>query len=181
MTPDEAWKVFETADLLCDEGQVRGAIARLAVEITAKLKDRNPLVLAVMGGSVFFAGNLLPLLRFPLEFDYVQASRYGKATSGGSIVWTVEPGENVRGRAVLVLDDILDGGETLAAIRDRVKLLGAEAFYSAVLTDKDTGRAKPAVPDFVGLKLPNRYVFGCGMDVSGAWRNLPAIYAVKGS
>jgi hypoxanthine phosphoribosyltransferase len=180
MTPDEAWKVFETADLLCDEGQVRGAIARLAVEITAKLKDRNPLVLAVMGGSVFFAGNLLPLLRFPLEFDYVQASRYGKATSGGSIVWTVEPGENVRGRAVLVLDDILDGGETLAAIRDRVKLLGAEAFYSAVLTDKDTGRAKPAVPDFVGLKLPNRYVFGCGMDVSGAWRNLPAIYAVKG-
>jgi hypoxanthine phosphoribosyltransferase len=181
MTPDEAWKIFETADLLCDEAQVREAIARLAADITATLRDRNPLVLAVMGGSVFFAGNLLPLLRFPLEFATVQASRYGKATSGGSIVWTVEPGENVKGRTVLVLDDILDGGETLAAIRDRVKLLGAEAFYSAVLTDKDTGRAKPAVPDFVGLKLPNRYVFGCGMDVSGAWRNLPAIYAVKGS
>jgi len=181
MTPEEAWKIFETADLLCDEAQVREAIARLAVDITAKLRDRNPLVLAVMGGSVFFAGNLLPLLRFPLEFDYVQASRYGKATSGGSIVWTVEPGENVRGRTVLVLDDILDGGETLAAIRDRVKLLGAQAFYSAVLTDKDIGHPKPAVPDFVGLKLPNRYVFGCGMDVSGAWRNLPAIYAVKGS
>jgi hypoxanthine phosphoribosyltransferase len=181
MTPEESWRILETADLLCDETQVRAAIARLAIEITARLKDRYPLVLAVMGGSIVFAGNLLPLLRFPLEFDYVQASRYGKDTSGGRIVWTVEPGENVRGRTVLVLDDILDGGDTLAAIRDRVKLLGAAEFFSAVLTDKDIGRAKPAVPDFVGLKLPNRYVFGCGMDVSGAWRNLPAIYAVKGS
>jgi hypoxanthine phosphoribosyltransferase len=181
VTPEEAWKIFDSADLLCDETRVRDAIARLAVEIAAVLKDRNPLVLAVMGGSVFFAGNLLPQLRFPLEFDYVSTSRYGKATSGGKVVWKVEPGENVKGRTVLVLDDILDGGETLAAIRDRVRQMGAAAFYSAVLTDKEIGRAKPIAPDFVGLKLPNRYVFGCGMDVSGAWRNLPAIYAVKGS
>jgi len=181
MTPEEAWKILRSADLLCDEGQVRDAITRLAAQITARVKDAYPLVLAVMGGSIFFAGNLLPLLRFPLEFDYVQASRYGNATSGGRIVWTVEPGDNVRGRTVLVLDDILDGGDTLAAIRDRVAALGAAAFLSAVLTDKDTGRAKPIAPDFVGLRLPNRYVFGCGMDVSGAWRNLPAIYAVKGA
>jgi hypoxanthine phosphoribosyltransferase len=181
MTPDEAWKILQSADLICDEAEVRDAIAKLATDITAILKDRYPLVLAVMGGSIFFAGNLLPRLRFPLEFDYVQASRYGRATTGGKIVWTVEPGDNVKGRTVLVLDDILDGGETLTAIRDRVNLLGAAAFFSAVLTDKDLGRAKPIVPDFVGLKLPNRFVFGCGMDVSGAWRNLPAIYAVKGS
>jgi hypoxanthine phosphoribosyltransferase len=181
MTPEEAWKVFESADLLCDEAEVRAAIARLADEITAELKGSNPLVLAVMGGSIFFAGNLLPLLRFPLELDTIEASRYGKSTSGGRIVWTVEPGDNVKGRTVLVLDDILDGGETLAAIRDRVKLLGAREFFSAVLTDKDIGRTKPIVPDFIGLKLPNRYVFGCGMDVSEAWRNLPAIYAVKGT
>jgi len=181
MTPDEAWKTLEAADLLCDETQVRTAIVRLAADITARLKDSNPLVLAVMGGSIFFAGHLLPLLRFPLEFATIQASRYGKATSGGRIVWTVEPGENVKGRIVLVLDDILDGGDTLAAILARVKALGATGVFSAVLTDKDIGRSKPAVPDFVGLKLPNRYVFGCGMDVSGAWRNLPAIYAVRGS
>jgi len=181
VTPDEAWKVFHSADLLFDEAQVRAAIARLAAEITSRLKDSNPLVLAVMGGSVFFAGNLLPLLRFPLEFDCVFTSRYGKATSGGKLAWKVEPGENVRGRSVLVLDDILDGGETLAAIRDRLKEMGPAGVFTAVLTDKDLGRAKPIVPDFVGLKLPNRYVFGCGMDVSEAWRNLPAIYAVKGT
>ena len=181
MTPEEAWKILESAELLCDEARVRDAIARLGDEITAKLKGSNPLVLAVMGGSVFFAGNLLPRLRFPLEFDCVFASRYGRSTSGGKFAWKVEPGDNVRGRTVLVLDDILDGGETLAAIRDRVRQMGPAAFFSAVLTDKEIGRKKPIVPDFIGLKLPNRYVFGCGMDVSGAWRNLPAIYAVKGA
>ncbi len=181
MAPDEAWEILESSDLLCDEAEVRAAIARLASEITKSLRDRHPLVLAVMRGAVFFAGHLLPLLRFPLEFDYVHASRYGDATSGGKLVWKVEPPDNVKGRSVLVLDDILDGGETLAAICDRVRSLGAAAVCSAVLTDKDIGRRKPIVPDFIGLKLPNRYVFGCGMDVSGAWRNLPAIYAVKGS
>lgn len=181
MTPEEAWKILDNADLLKDEVEVRAAIARLGREITAVLKDRYPLVLAVMGGSIFFAGHLLSELRFPIEFDYIHASRYGKGTSGGAVVWTVEPRENVRGRNVLVLDDILDGGETLAAIRDRVLSLGAAAFYSAVLTDKAIGRDKPIVSDFVGFTLPNRYVFGCGMDVLGAWRNLPAIYAVKGA
>ena len=181
MTPDEAWKILESADLLCDEAAVRAEIARLAAEITASLKGRYPLVLAVMGGSVLFAGHLDAQVLFSVVFFTIRLSRYGKATSGGRIVWTVAPRENVRGRCVLVLDDILDGGETLAAIRDRVNSLGAAAFYSAVLTDKDIGRDKPIVPDFVGLKLPNRYVFGCGMDVSGAWRNLPEIYAVKDS
>jgi hypoxanthine phosphoribosyltransferase len=181
MPPEQAWKILNSAELLCSEAQVRSAIDRMANDITSKLRDRYPLVLAVMGGSVFFAGNLLPLLRFPLEFDYIHASRYGDATSGSKVVWKVQPSENVRNRAVLVLDDILDGGDTLAAIRDLTLSRGATAFHCAVLTEKDTGRPKPIVADFVGLRLPNRYVFGCGMDVSGAWRNLPAIYAVKGS
>ena len=181
MTPVEAWRILDAADCLLDETAVQAAIVRLAAEISASLKDRYPLVLAVMGGSIVFAGHLLPHLRFPLEFDYIHVSRYGRATSGGKIEWTVPPRNNVAGRAVLVLDDILDGGDTLAAIRDRVLSLGAEACFCAVLADKDTGREKPIVPDFIGLKLPNRYVFGCGMDISGAWRNLPAIYAAKES
>lgn len=181
MSPEQAWKTLESAELLCTEVQVRSAIGRMAEQIAAELADSYPLVLAVMGGSVFFAGMLLPMLRFPLEFDYIHASRYGDATSGGKVVWKVEPGENVRGRTVLVLDDILDGGQTLAAIRDLILARGAAAVLCAVLTEKETGRPKPIAADFTGLKLPDRYVFGCGMDVSGAWRNLPAIYAVKGS
>ena len=93
--------------------------------------------------------------------------------------WKVEPKGNVAGRVVLVLDDILDIGDTMLAIRQRILALGAEAFYSAVLTDKQKGQAKPIYADFVGLSLPDRYVFGCGMDAHGIWRNLPAIYALK--
>ena len=132
-----------------------------------------------MGGAVIFTGQLLPLLRFPLSFDYLHLTRYRNTTRGGRIEWKVFPHEAVAGRVVLVVDDILDEGDTLLEIRTRVLAAGAERFYCAVFADKDIGKAKPIAADFVGLPLPNRYVFGFGMDVEGAWRNLPAIYAVK--
>jgi len=174
-----AWQILETAELIHSAAAVDAAIARVAVEITATLKDRYPLVLLVMGGAVVFAGRILPLLNFPLDFDYIHASRYGATTSGGPVDWKVEPKGNVKGRVVLVLDDILDIGDTMLAIRQRILGLGAEAFYSAVLTDKKKNQPKPIDADFVGLSLPDRYVFGCGMDAHGIWRNLPAIYALN--
>jgi hypoxanthine phosphoribosyltransferase len=108
-------------------------------------------------------------------------SRYGSNQQGGKLHWKVEPRENVRGKVVLVLDDVLDEGETLAAIRQRVMDMGASKFYCAVFADKVNGRAKPIRADFVGMELPNRFVFGFGMDINGAWRNLPAVYAVPES
>ena len=174
-----AWQILETAELIHSAAAVDAAIERVAAEIAATLKDRYPLVLSVMGGAVVFTGRILPLLKFPLDFDYIHASRYAAATSGGPVHWKVEPKGNVAGRVVLVLDDILDIGDTMLAIRQRILGLGAEAFYSAVLTDKQKGQAKPIYADFVGLSLPDRYVFGCGMDAHGIWRNLPAIYALK--
>ena len=107
-------------------------------------------------------------------------TRYGRGTAGGELTWVVEPRASVAGRVVLVLDDILDEGITLAAIKARLMAQGVGECLVAVLTEKELGREKPIRPDFVGLRLPNRYVFGCGMDVNGAWRNLPAIYALKG-
>ncbi len=176
----EAERILDTAELIYSAEVVADTVSRMAADITAAaLSDRYPLVLSVMGGAVVFTGQLLPLLRFPLDFDYVHASRYHNKTSGGQIDWKVMPRENVQGRVVLVLDDILDEGITLAAIRERIMENGATAFYSAVLADKDIGRSKPISADFVGVTLPNRYVFGFGMDVHGAWRNLPAIYAMK--
>ena len=181
MNSSEAWAVLETADEICTADAVESAVARMADEITARLAGSFPLVLAVMGGAVVFSGRLLPRLRFPLEFDYIQVSRYGDGTKGGGISWKVEPRENVEGRTVLVLDDILDEGATLAEIKRRVLGLKANAFYSAVFSNKDIGRDKPVAPDFVGVTLPNRFVFGYGMDVGGIWRNLPAVYAVRES
>ena len=179
MIAEEAWKILKSAELVCDAQTVHAAIVRLGREITEQLADRNPLALVVMRGGVFFAGQLLPLLRFPLELDYVHASRYGNETTGGYLEWKSLPPQSIRGRCVLVLDDILDAGETLAAIREHLLKAGVESCFLAVLTEKNTGLAKPVKADFVGLTVPNKYLFGCGLDVSGAWRNLPEIYALK--
>ena len=176
---DDATKVLGAAEELFSADVVAQAVERMAVDIEAKLSQCYPLVLSIMGGAMVFSGQLLPLLRFPLNFDYLHVSRYHNDTRGGDINWKVKPQENVRDRVVLVLDDILDEGVTLAAIRERVMNQGATTFYSAVLADKNIGRSKPIDPDFVGLTVPDRYVFGFGMDIHGAWRNLPAIYALK--
>lgn len=180
MDSSEARRLLETADVVCPEKEIQGALARMAGEITAALSDANPLVLPVMGGAVVFTGYLLPLLKFPLEFDYLHVTRYRGSTRGGNEVqWKVQPQSQVKGRTVLVLDDILDEGNTLAAIRERLLGEGAARFFSAVLADKAIGRPKPIRADFVGIQVPDRYVFGFGMDVNEYWRNLPAIYALR--
>ena len=176
-----SWAFLEESDLVCGAAEVEAAIGKVAAEVQQHFKDKYPLVLVVMGGAVVFAGQLLPRLRLPLDVDYLHASRYGTATSGGGIDWRVEPPHGVRGRAVLVLDDILDGGQTMCAIRDRVLALGAESFSCAVLVEKMLQREKPLTADFVGLRIPDRFVFGCGMDAKGFWRNLPEIRAMRGS
>lgn len=179
LSADEAKRLLISADQIYSAAEVAQAVGRLADEISVRLADRLPLVLSVMGGSVVFTGQLLPLLNFPLDFDYIHVSRYGDATHGGAIHWKVGPRDIVADRVVLVLDDILDEGQTLAAVRSRILQAGAREFYSAVFADKDIGRSKPIRADFVGLRVPDRFVFGFGMDVNGAWRNLPAIYALK--
>jgi hypoxanthine phosphoribosyltransferase len=122
---------------------------------------------------------VLPKLRFPLDFDYIHASRYGGATRGADVQWRVSPPQEVRGRSVLVLDDILDGGDTMAAIRQRLLELGASDFQCAVLVEKMLARKKPIRADYVGLTIEDRFVFGCGMDAKGFWRNLPEIRAMR--
>jgi hypoxanthine phosphoribosyltransferase len=180
MSPQEAQKIFDEADLVVSADESAAAVRRMAVDISERLAALNPLVLAVMGGAVVFTGQLLPQLCFPLDFDYLHVTRYGDVTQGGKLQWIVEPRAPVAGRVVLVLDDILDEGVTLAAISQRLLEQGATQVLCAVFADKQLGRSKPIAADFVGVHLPNRYVFGYGMDVKGAWRNLPAVYAVKG-
>ncbi|MBV2234139.1 MAG: hypoxanthine-guanine phosphoribosyltransferase [Sterolibacterium sp.] len=175
----EAQRILNEAELICAADEVAAAMDRLGAAITTQLAEAFPLVLTVMGGAVVFAGQLLTRLTFPLQCDYVHVSRYNNATRGSELQWVRETHQPVSGRSVLVLDDILDEGITLAAIKARLLAQGAAAVYTAVLADKQIGCDKPLVADFIGLTLPDRYVFGCGMDVAGLWRNLPAIYALK--
>jgi len=174
-----AQEVLKNSEIIFSEGEVQAAVLRMAREINTVLSEHHPLVLSVMGGAVVFTGQLLPLLNFPLDFDYVHVSRYGNSQQGGEMHWKVAPHENVRGRVVLVVDDILDEGETLNAVKQRVMALGATSFYSAIFADKLNGKTKPIKADFVGVEVPDRFVFGYGMDIHGAWRNLPAIFATK--
>ena len=176
---ETAWAFLKESDLIASAAEVQSAVQRLATEIEKEFARKYPLVLAVMGGAVVFAGQILPLLRFPLDFDYVHASRYGAMTRGSSIEWRVRPPALVRGRKVLVLDDIHDHGETMKAIRDGLLELGAQSVHSAVLVEKNLNTKKPISADFVGLRIPDRFVFGCGMDAKGYWRNLPEIRAMK--
>lgn len=171
--------LLQQSELLFTEQQVNAAIGRIAEQITLTLAESRPVALCVMTGGAVFAGKLLPLLDFPLEFDYVQASRYRNSTQGHEIVWAVQPKSSLAGRTVLLLDDILDEGLTLVEVVKKCRDAGAVDVRVAVMTEKDTGRVKPIQADFVGLTVPDRYVFGCGMDVHGWWRNLPAIYALK--
>lgn len=179
LSAQRASEILQQAELLKSAEEVQAALLSVAGQINAALRDQHPLVLSVMGGAVVFSGQLLPLLDFPLDFDYVHVSRYGDARTGGKMHWKVEPHESVKNRIVLLLDDILDEGHTLSALQERVIALGALRCYSAVFADKKHGRSKPVHADFVGMDLPDRFVFGYGMDIEGAWRNLPAIYALK--
>ena len=175
----EALRLLSEADLLFSADQVKTAVEKMAKEITAAMQDEFPIVLSVMGGAAVFTGQLLPQLTFPLEFGAIEVTRYNNDIQGRDIARRLAPRDNVRGRTVLVVDDILDEGITLAAIRNKLTDMGARKFYSAVFADKDLQRDKPVQADFVGVKVPNRYVFGYGMDAYGLWRNLPAIYALK--
>lgn len=178
MTPAAAQALLTEAELIHSADAVEQALTRLAQDINERIGGLHPLVLCVMGGAVVFAGSLLPRLGFPLEFDYVHVSRYGDATAGGTLRWIATPHAEVAGRTILLLDDILDEGVTLAAIRERLAAQGASTVYAAVLAEKSLDHPKSARAEFVGLTVPDRFVFGFGMDVHGAWRNLPAIYAL---
>jgi hypoxanthine phosphoribosyltransferase len=178
--PGEARVARERAERLASAEEVAAALARMAVAITARLGDRNPLLLAVMTGGMVPAGLLVPQLDFPFELDYLQVSRYRDTIRGGELEWRHHPARPLSGRHVLVIDDILDEGWTLQAIVAACRDEGAAAVLSAVLVEKRRPRDSGAVADFIGLELPDRYLFGYGMDYGGYLRGAPGIYAVDG-
>lgn len=158
---------------------VQAALDRMARDITARLSGAHPIVMTVMNGGLVFAGQLLPRLPFALEVSYVHVRRYGRETKGGELVWIAGPQESVTGRTVLLLDDILDEGQTLLAIRSRLYELGASEVLLAAFAVKIRQELPKVMADFTGLRVPDRFVFGFGMDVGGRWRNLPSIRALS--
>ncbi|HAC34512.1 MAG TPA: hypoxanthine-guanine phosphoribosyltransferase [Gammaproteobacteria bacterium] len=174
----EAVAVRKSADQLFSQAVVTEAIKRLAAEVSSRFGDTNPLVLMVPRGGCYVAAKLMELLDFPLEFDLLQLTRYQNQTSGGELEVRATPATKLQGRHLIIVDDILDQGITLQALIDFCALRNPASVSSLVLVDKQCQRAVDIEADLVGIRAPDRYLFGCGMDYKGYWRNLPAIYAV---
>ncbi|TFH72326.1 hypoxanthine-guanine phosphoribosyltransferase [Gammaproteobacteria bacterium LSUCC0112] len=173
--------VFTNARCLFSAQDIARAMDAMANDISTALRDTNPVLLCVMNGGVIFTGQLATRLQFPLQMDYVHATRYREQLSGADLHWRVIPATSLQGRTVLVLDDIFDEGETLSAIKLWCENEGAEKVYTAVLVDKQHNRKTAALKhaDFTALYAEDFYLFGYGMDYKGYWRNAPGIYAVE--
>jgi hypoxanthine phosphoribosyltransferase len=175
--PERVEAARRSAECVYPAAEVIAAVDRLAVRLTVALADENPLLLCVLNGGLPFTGALMQRLQFPLTLSYVHVGRYGDAILGGELTWHARPQEDLSGRHVLLIDDILDEGVTLAALEDWCRCEGASAVTTAVLLEKGAGGRAT----FAALPCPDRYVFGWGMDFEGYWRNLPDIYALDAS
>lgn len=179
MEQQELNRVFEESELLHTATEINAVYDRMAADIQAVMADTNPIVLSILTGGLIPAGQLLPRLNIRLELDYLHATRYRGGTRGGELHWITRPTIPLQGRTILVIDDILDEGLTLKAIRKYCADQGAKKVYTAVLVEKKLSPRPARVNvDFAGIEVDNRYVFGCGMDYHGYYRNLPEIRAV---
>ena len=178
--PSKIQEVYEKSTQLFTTEEVDAAMDRMALDIHRELHDQNPVLLCVMIGGLVLLGNLLPRLDFPLEVDYVHATRYRGDISGKDLHWKVKPSADLKGRTVLIVEDILDGGITLAAIVAELEALGAKTVLTAVLLDKYQKRVEHGLKhaDFVGLQVEDHYIFGYGMDYNNYLRNAPGIFVV---
>lgn len=178
--PADIKEVYEKSTCIYSHNEVEAALDRMAKQIHDQLSDKNPILLCVMIGGFVCLGHLLTRLDFPLETNYVHATRYRSGLSGGEIHWKVKPPASVKDRTVLVVDDILDGGITLSAILKELHEMGAKEVLSAVLVDKYKKRVPNGLEkaDFVGLEVEDQYVFGYGLDYHEYLRNASGIYMV---
>ena len=170
------------SDRVLDRATIEAAIDAMGARIAADYAGEVPVFLTIMQGGLPFAARLAMAIGArgtDLAFDYLHATRYRGATSGGELAWKHRPATPLRGRRVLLVDDIVDEGHTLAAVRAWCRDEGAKDVRIAAMVVKQHGRCVPGlVADYAGPGVPDRYVFGYGMDFHEQGRNLPAIYAL---
>ena len=173
---DEIDNVISKATRLFTVEEVDSALQQLAHELSDTYSTKNPVILTVMTGGMVVSGRLLPFLNFPLEVDYLHVTRYQAKMVGENIRWLVQPLTSLIGRHVIILDDIHDVGATLDEIVDYCSERGARSVKTVALANKQHDRKISAV-DYYALEVPDRFIFGCGMDYFGYWRNAPGIFA----
>ncbi len=172
--------IYQRADCLFNQKQITAVIKTMAEAITEVLGASNPLVICIMNGGLIFSGQLLTQLNFPLQVDYLHASRYSHKIQGEALNWRCYPQLSLKNRTVLLVDDILDEGNTLIAVKKYCIQQGAISVKTAVLADKQHQRKiiDNLKADFWGVEVVDRFLFGYGLDFKGYWRNAPGIFAL---
>ena len=175
---DTIQALIRKSSVIYSEIEIKTVIKNIADQVNQTIQTDDLYVLCVMNGALIFAGQLLPRLEKNIQYSYIHATRYAASLTGGPIHWLVKPPIDIKGKTVLILDDILDEGITLREIATTCLAMKAKAIYTAVLFDKEITKEKSYFPNFIGLKVPNRFVFGYGLDCKGLGRNLPHLYAL---
>ena len=166
---DEVDKILYTDD------QIARRVKSLAREIERDFRGREMVVISLLSGTVMFLADLIRHLNMPLRLDFMGVSSYGAGTESGELVYTKELRLDVRGRDVLLVDDILDTGKTLSRVISKLQALGPRRIQTCVLLDKPARRAHPVEADYVGFKIPDFFVVGYGLDFAERYRNLPFV------
>lgn len=179
ITREQAINAFEKAELIITPEEINQAFDEVAEKMTIELADKNPVLIGVMNGGLVPLGKLIDRLHFPLRLDYLHATRYREREFGTELEWKKEHEVELKGQTVVVIDDILDEGYTLQAIVDFCEKQEALDVRTMVMVEKEHDRGVDMTADYVGLSVPDRYVFGFGMDYRGYWRNAPGIFAIN--
>ncbi len=161
--------------VLISEAQLARQIKRLAREIENDFRGRELVIVSLLNGTVLFLADLVRHLNLPLRLDFIGVSSYGTGTTSGELVFTKELRLDVRGRDVLLVDDILDTGRTMSRVLPKIKALKPRRIKTCVLLDKPSRRVEKIQADYVGFKIPDLFVVGYGLDFAERYRNLPFV------
>ncbi len=165
----------EVERMLITEEQIARRVKSLAREIEQDYVGRELVVVSLLNGTVMFLADLVRHLSLPLRLDFIGVSSYGAGTESGELVYTKELRLDVKGREVLLVDDILDTGKTLSHVTKKLRLLKPKRIRTCVLLDKKARRVEKVEADYVGFEIPDSFVVGYGLDFAEKYRNLPFV------
>ena len=172
---------FPDAEQILSPAEITAGFDCLAAALQPVIQTADCVLLGILNGGMFPLIHLAERLEGDFVIDYCHATRYVGGTEGRALTWLERPHVDVAGKTVIVIDDIFDAGTTLRAVAEHCAREGAGRVCTAVMVLKDRERdAGIGLPDFTtGLRVPDRYVFGCGMDLYGRWRHLPSVFALR--
>jgi hypoxanthine phosphoribosyltransferase len=173
-----AWRE-EVDHILITEREIARRIRRLSAEIERDFRGREMVVVSLLNGTVMFLADLIRHLSLPLRLDFIGVSSYGAGATSGELIFTKELRLDVRGRDVLLVDDILDTGRTMKRVLAKLRRLRPRRVRTCVLLDKTTRRVEKIRADYVGFTIPDLFVIGYGLDYAERYRNLPFVGVLK--